>query len=198
MIVVMVCSVPVGWAQDVEVSAGGGWAIPTNNVTAEATASTETLPIDLRPGPHAYVGIGVVRSIGERFSLGARLRAQASRLRSRVGACTDGACNNPEGALRAGTVEGRIVLTMSDWIQPYLLVGLGVVHVTVDVGTVDGTSYEQVSVTDAGGDIGIGGAFPVGGGFVFNTEFRVTGTLPGGRDNSVTTLPVTAGLSYRF
>ncbi len=87
---------------------------------------------------------------------------------------------------------------MPDWIQPYLLVGLGVVNVTVDGVTVENTSYRQVSVTDAGGDIGVGASIPLGSRFFLDTEFRVTGMLPGAKENAVTKLPLAAGLSYRF
>ena len=194
-----------GWAQSVRVGAGGGVAVPTSNVEARAQSGTGTLDVDLKPGPQAYVGAGFVRSLGDRFALGARVRAQASRLGSEVDACDDGACSDLEGRLRAVTVEGRLFFTSPDWINPYFLVGLGVVNVTVDPVTVDpvtvsstGTTYEEISVTDAGGDVGLGASVPVAGGLFADVEVRATGALPGGKDNAVTAIPFTLGLSYQF
>jgi len=186
-------------AQSVRVGAGGGVAVPTNNVEAQAQSGTGALDVDLKPGPQVYVGAGFVRSLGERFALGARVRAQASRLGSEA-ACDDDACSDPDGLLRAVTVEGRLFFTSPDWIKPYFLVGLGVVNVTVDPVTVSstGTTYEEVSVTDAGGDVGLGASFPVAGGLAADVEVRATGALPGGKDNAVTAIPFTLGLSYQF
>jgi opacity protein-like surface antigen len=98
------------------------------------------------------------------------------------------------------TLEGRLLLTSVDWIQPYFLVGLGVVNVTVDAVRVQNTgrTYERVNVTDAGGDVGLGASIPVVGGLFLDTEVRVTGTLPGGKENAVTAVPFTLGLSYRL
>jgi opacity protein-like surface antigen len=156
--------------------------------------------VDLKPGPQVYVGAGFVRSLGDRFALGARARAQAARLRSEVNACDDDPCTDPDGLLRAATVEGRLLFTSPDWISPYLLVGLGVVNVTVDPVTVSrtGTTYEKISVTDAGGDVGLGASFLVVGGLFVDVEMRVTGTLPGGKENAVTALPFTLGVAYQF
>lgn len=187
-------------AQRLELGAGSGWAVPTNNVQAPASASNETLAIDLTPGPHAYADAGLLWSLGDRFAIGGRIRVQASRLRSQVDACDDDPCDNPQGLLRAATLEGRLFLTSVDWIQPYFLVGLGVVNVIVEAVHVRGTgrTYKKVNVTDAGGDVGLGAAIPVVGDLFLNTEVRVTGTLPGGKENAVTALPFSAGLSYRF
>lgn len=187
-------------AQDVRVGVGGGAAVPTNNVEARAASGTGTLDVDLKPGPHGYAAAGFVRSLGDRFALGARVRVQASRLNSEADACDDGACTDPEGLLRAATVEGRILFTSPDWINPYFLVGLGVVNVTVDPVTVSttGTTYEKVSVTDAGGDVGLGASFSIVAGLFADVEVRATGALPGGKDNAVTALPFTLGVSYQF
>lgn len=200
---VLVAVPPSSLAQDLRVDAGGGWAIPTNDVEADPESGTNVRPlsIDLKSGPHVYAGIGFVRSIGENFELGARVRAHTSRIRSSVDVCESGACEEPEGDLRAATVEGRVILTSPDWIHPYLLVGLGVVHTTVDgvtVQTDQGTfPFPETTVTDAGGDVGLGASIPLGRGFMLDGEFRVTGSLPGGKDNAVTTLPFSLGLAYR-
>jgi opacity protein-like surface antigen len=185
-------------AQSLQVGVGGGWAVPTNNVEGEA-ASGETLAIDLKPGPHAYADAGLLWSLGNRFALGGRIRVQAARLRSEVD-CSGGDCENPEGLLRAATLEGRLLFTSIDWIQPYFLVGLGVVNVTVDAVREPGTgrTYEEVNVTDAGGDVGLGASVPIFQDLFLDAEVRVTGTLPGGKENAVTALPFSAGLSYRF
>lgn len=186
-------------AQSVQVGGGGGWAVPTNNVRAEAKMVDESLAIDLKPGPHAYADAGLVWSLGDRFALGGRIRVQASRLRSTVD-CDDGSCGAPDGLLRAATLEGRFLFTSIDWIQPYVLVGLGVVNITVDAvrDQETGRTYEEVVVTDAGGDVGLGAAIPVVSDLFLDAEVRVTGTLPGGKENAVTTLPFALGLSYRF
>jgi opacity protein-like surface antigen len=187
-------------AQSFELGVGGGWAVPTNNVRADAASADETLAIDLKPGPHAYADAGLVWSLGDRFALGGRIRVQASRLRSEVDACNGDPCSDPSGLLRAATLEGRFLFTSIDWIQPYFLVGLGVVNVTVEGVSVQGTgrTYEKVNVTDAGGDVGLGAAFPVVGDLFLDAEVRVTGTLPGGKENAVTALPFALGLSYRW
>jgi opacity protein-like surface antigen len=193
-------------AQVPRVTVGGGWAVPTDNVEARSVRDGDerTLGVDLKPGPHVYVGAGFTRSIGDNFLLGARLRGQASRLRSDVDECEAGRCPNPDGLLRAATVEGRIILTLPDWIHPYLLVGLGVVHARADGVTVQATEtapvveYEEVSVTDAGGDVGLGATVPVVAGLRLDAEFRVTGALPGGKENSVTVLPFSLGVAYAF
>lgn len=202
LIVIGTCIVggPSSQAQSVRVGAGGGVAVPTNNVEAQAESGPGGLDVDLKPGPQAYVGAGFVRSLGDRFALGARVRAQVARLGSEVDACDDDACSDPDGRLRAVTVEGRLFFTSPDWINPYFLVGLGVVNVTVDPVTVSstGTTYEKVSVTDAGGDVGLGASVPVAGGLFADVEVRATGALPGGKDNAVTAIPFTLGLSYQF
>ena len=198
---------PTSTAQEVRVDAGGGWAVPTNNVESQLGSgpNTQTLPIDLKPGPHVYASAGFVRSIGEQFALGARVRGQAARLRSTVEACQqeEVACTGaPDGLIQAATIEGRVILTSPDWIHPYLLVGLGVVHSSVEGVTAEsgGVSFPfpEVSVTDAGGDVGLGASLPLAAGLQVDAEFRVTGALPGGKENAVTTLPFSLGLGYQF
>lgn len=190
--------------REVRVDVGGGWGIPIDNVDLQFQDGEGTLAVDVRSGPHAYAGIGFVRSIADQFALGARLRGQATRLRTTVDVCEgDVTCEDPEGLQWVATFEGRIIITSPDWINPYLLVGLGVVHTTVDSVTVqdsEGQSFpfEESSVVDAGGDIGIGASIPISDHFYFDAEFRVTGALPGGKENDVTVLPFSAGFSYGF
>jgi opacity protein-like surface antigen len=222
-------------AQRLRVDVGGGWAFPTNNaeLSTQAEATVQRLdrdgnvveeftdevplsqPVDLKGGRHVYVGVGFVRSIGENFALGGRLRAHTSELQSTVDCRFDGTCESPSGTLRAATVEGRIILTSPDWVDPYLLVGLGVVQTSVDGVTLrevesetigpdrvipveNEISFSEVSVVDAGGDVGLGAAFPLTDRLNADVEVRVSGSLPGGKENAVTVLPLTLGLSYSF
>jgi len=193
-------------AQHLRVGAGAGWAFYTNNVTLETTTPSRPerfqLDVDLKAGPQVYVSAGFVRSIGDNFELGGRLRGHVSRIRSDAG-CGELECQNPEGALRIGTLEGRIILTSVEWIEPYLLVGLGVAHTSLDGVTVrDGTgqelSFPEISIVDAGGDVGIGASLPLVGGLAVDAEIRAAGSLPGGKDNTVTAAPFTLGVSYEF
>lgn len=202
------------YGQEIRVGVSGGWAPPTNNVTQEIRLTLPTgqegiltQRVDLQPGPHASASAGFVRSIGENFALGARLRAHATRLRSTVNCRFDSDCGNPNGTLQAATIEGRIIVTAPDWIRPYLLVGLGVIHTSVDGVTLrdhgittlpDPINFPDVSVTDAGGDVGLGATLPVYGGLYLDAEVRVTGGLPGGKENAVTAIPLTLGVSYGF
>lgn len=207
-------------AQHLRVDAGGGWAFPTNNLTLQSEDPvTVSGPdggtaqgrleqsVDLNSGPHVYAGLGFVRSIGKNFDLGVRLRAHQSNLRSSVDCLFDSDCGEPSGTLRAGTIEGRVILTSPEWIEPYLLVGLGVVHTSVDGVTLrnvpdpvqeDTVPFSDVSIVDAGGDVGLGAAIPVVGGLALDAELRVAGSLPGGKDNTVTVAPFTLGLAYSF
>ena len=205
-------------AQHLRVDVGGGWAFPTNNLSLESEPVTVSTPdgtgeipiqqdVDLNSGPHVYVGLGFVRSIGENFELGVRLRAHQTNLRSSVDCSFDSDCGEPSGTLRAGTIEGRVILTSLGWIDPYLLVGLGVVHTSVDGVTLrnvpdpvqeDTVPFSDVSIVDAGGDVGLGAAIPIVGGLALDAEFRVAGSLPGGKDNTVTVAPFTLGLAYNF
>jgi opacity protein-like surface antigen len=198
----LIAGPPASSAQEFRIDAGGGWAVPTNNVEAEpADQNTPPLAIDLEPGWNVYGSLGFVRSIGDNFDLGARVRGQFSRL-SATPECGDVTCTDPDAFLWAVTVEGRIIITSPDWIHPYLLVGLGAVQATVDGVTAtpqqDELRFSEVSVTDAGGDVGLGASFPLGGGLYADAEFRVTGALPGGKDNAVTALPLSLGLGYQF
>lgn len=206
--------VPSTLAQEARFDVGGGWAFPIDNVEQDVEVTIETpdgpltgtitQPVDLQSGRHIYVGAGFVRSIGENFALGARLRAHRSELATTVD-CTVGTCTSPDGFYRAATVEGRLIITSPDWIRPYFLVGLGIVHTSVDEVTArdiedtrlpNSLTYSAVSVVDAGGDIGIGASVPVTGDLYVDGEFRVTGALPGGKDNAITVLPLSLGLSY--
>lgn len=206
--------VPSAEAQDLRIDVGTGWAFPTNNVEQEAELTLESsdqdvvIPqvVDLKGSPHIYVGIGIVRSVGEKLSLGARLRAHRSNLSNTV-ECQVGTCTTPKGYYRAATVEGRVILTTPDWIHPYLLVGLGVVETSVDrviASDIDDSelpsslAYPEASVVDAGGDVGIGASVPLLRGLILDGEFRVTGALPGGKKNAVTMVPFSLGLSYAF
>lgn len=216
LVVVLLGGASVAEAQRLRVDAGAGWAFPTNNLTLESEEPVVivgvgegivTQDVDLNAGPHVYAGVGFVRSIGENFELGVRLRAHQSDLRSSVNCNFNGDCNAPSGSLRAATIEGRVILTSIDWIQPYLLVGLGVVQTSVDGVTLrnleDGVQAEngtirfsEVSILDAGGDVGIGASVPIVGGLALDAEVRVAGSLPGGKDNTVTVAPFTLGLAY--
>ena len=199
----LIAGPPASSAQEFRVGVGGGWAVPTNNVEPQLGSgqNATVLTVDLEPGAHAYAGLGFVRSIGENFDLGARVRGQFSRL-SATPECGDITCTDPDASLWAVTLEGRIIITSPDWIHPYLLVGLGAVQATVDGVTATPQQGElqfpEVSVTDAGGDVGLGASFPLGGGLYADAEFRVTGALPGGKDNAVTALPLSLGLGYQF
>jgi len=196
--------------REVRVDLGGGWGIPIRNVDlqGETVQNVEPLDVNMTSGPHAYVGVGFVRTIAENFALGARVRGQATRLRAKVDACNNGlTCRQPDGLQWAATVEGRIIITAPDWVNPYLLIGLGVVQTTVDAVTVQGVqnprlpetiTFAEASVVDAGGNIGLGASLPLTDRLYLDTEFRVTGALPGGKENAVSILPFTAGLSYGF
>ena len=211
----LILSVGVAEAQHLRVDVGGGWAFPTNNLTLQSEedfpsdSGPRPIPqdVDLNSGPHVYAGIGFVRSIGENFDLGVRLRAHQSNLRSTVDCRFGSDCGEPSGTLRAGTIEGRVILTYPGWIEPYLLVGLGVVHTSVDGVTLrnvpdlpdeETIPFSDVSIVDAGGDVGLGATVPLVGGLALDAEIRVAGSLPGGKDNTVTVAPFTLGLAYSF
>ncbi|MEF8940529.1 MAG: outer membrane beta-barrel protein [Salinivenus sp.] len=199
----LIAGPPASSAQEFRIGVGGGWAVPTNNVEPQLGSgqNATVLTVDLEPGAHAYAGLGFVRSIGENFDLGARVRGQFSRL-SATPECGSVSCTDPDASLWGITVEGRIIITSPDWIHPYLLVGLGAVQATVDAVTASPEqgelTFPEVSVTDAGGDVGLGASFPLAGGLFADAEFRVTGALPGGKDNAVTALPLSLGLGYQF
>ncbi len=203
-------------AQEVRVDVGSGWAIPISSVEMDVTTSTGEegeVSVDVGPSVHMYAALGMVRPISDNLGLGVRGRVQvvpapgrASELLSPLAPCAgDGTCsvsNRPDGQLRAATVEGRLFLTTTDWIEPYFLVGLGVVQTRVEGADVEFPSgsahYEEVRVMDAGGDVGFGASLPIIAGLALESEIRVTGSLPGGRDSSLSVLPFTVGLSYGF
>jgi len=190
-------------AQRLRIDAGGGWGFPTNNLKLQAdelpNSPQTVLSADLKAGPQGYASIGLLRSIGEKFELGARVRAHTTRLQSTVN-CAPTSCEAPKGSLRTATIEGRVIITAPGWVHPYLLVGLGVVQASLDGVTVEGQnrSYSAVSVVDAGGDVGLGASIPISGGLQLDAEVRATGSLPGGRENAVTVAPLTLGLGYAF
>ncbi|PSQ54303.1 MAG: hypothetical protein BRD28_02655 [Bacteroidetes bacterium QH_10_64_37] len=194
-------------AQAVRVEAGGGWAIPSSNVTMTATSSggqEETATIDPGSGPQVYASVGLLWTVSDNFNLEGRFRAQQSRFPGDTGDFGCGGCtysNDPDGRLRGITVEGQITLTSVGRIHPYFLVGLGVVRTTVDgvrVTTPNGTEiqFSEENVTDAGGDVGFGAWTRIVGGLHLTAEIRATGSLPGSKENAVTTFPFSLGVSY--
>ena len=194
-------------AQAVRVEAGGGWAIPSSNVTMTATSSggqEGTATIDPGSGPQVYASVGLLWTVSDNFNLEGRLRAQQSRFPGDTGDFGCEGCtysNDPDGRLRGITVEGQITLTSVGRIHPYFLVGLGVVRTTVDgvrVTTPNGTEiqFSEENVTDAGGDVGFGAWTRIVGGLHLTAEIRATGSLPGSKENAVTTFPFSLGVSY--
>jgi opacity protein-like surface antigen len=140
-----------------------------------------------------------VWTLSDNFDLEARLRAQQSNM--------DGEfenfdfSNQPDGRLRGGAFEGQITLTSAGRINPYFLVGLGVVRTTFD--EVSGTTpddtegeFAEVAVTDAGGDVGVGATMPLVGNLLLTGEIRAAGSLPGAKDNAVSVFPFSLGLNY--
>jgi opacity protein-like surface antigen len=100
-------------------------------------------------------------------------------------------------------VEGQIILTSVGRINPYFLVGLGVVRTAVDgvrVTTPDDgeVPLSDVEVTDAGGNVGFGATTPLVGNLLLTAEIRAAGSLPGAKENAVTTFPFSLGLRYTF
>jgi opacity protein-like surface antigen len=203
------------------VDGGTGGAIPTSDVEMERknpngslTEENRTPSVDLDAGPTVYGAVGFVRPLSDYLNLGVRLRGQMLRARGDVGDVTrfcggvSDTCtpfSSPDGTLYSGTIEGRLFFVSLGRVDPYLLVGLGVVHTSVDgvkveEGERDGPTqvveYDDVLVTDAGGDVGIGAQVRLLGGLGMEAEFRVTGSLPGSRENAVTMLPFTLGLTY--
>jgi opacity protein-like surface antigen len=88
-------------------------------------------------------------------------------------------------------------------INPYFLVGLGVVRTTFDGVSgmaSDGTEgqFSDVAVTDAGGDVGFGATMPLVGNLVLTGEIRAAGSLPGAKENAVSVFPFSLGLNYTF
>lgn len=182
------------------------------------------LSVDAQSGWHGYGSFGLQWELSSNFNLEMRFRGQRVRVRgdskditSSLVPCVEESCtvtNEPDGQILTGTVEGRLVLTSTGRIKPYFLVGLGIVYTAVDGVLVEevkiprndgsGTSEEleidfsDVSVTDAGGDVGFGAYFRLVGGLTLVGEMRATGSLPGAKENAITTFPFTLGLAYKF
>lgn len=202
--------------QDVRVEVGGGWAIPSSTVdmTGTVRGSQVRTRVDPGSGLHGYGFVGLGWGVSSNFVLSVGIRAQQSHmpgdatdLLGRCGVCT--ASNDPDGRLRTATIEGRIRLISVGRIKPYFLVGLGVVRTTVSAARVSGVPLEgssedavvqfsKVAVTDAGGDVGFGARMQIVGNLALNVEIRATGSLPGAKENAVTTFPFSLGLSYGF
>jgi opacity protein-like surface antigen len=116
--------------------------------------------------------------------------------------------NDPDGRTRGASVEGQITLTSVGRINPYFLVGLGVVRTTVDgvlvttpeddQGQTNEVQFTDVEVTDAGGNVGFGATMPLVGNLLLTGEIRAAGSLPGAKENSVSVFPFSLGLSYGF
>ena len=191
-------------AQAVRVEAGGGWALPSTEIDVPVQGEDGAAQIDPGSGPSGYVAVGLVWTLTDDLSLEGRARAQQSQLRvgsEDISPGIDRCVNScPEGRLRALSVEGQLTLTSVGRIAPYFLVGLGVVRTTVDATRIEagGTTFQlgETDVTDAGGDVGLGAALRLVEGLSLTAEARVTGSLPGGKENAVTTFPFTLGLSY--
>ncbi len=191
-------------AQAVRVEAGGGWAIPSSSVNMPVQGQNQIATVDPGSGPQMYASVGLLWTVSDNFNIEGGIRAQQSKL---PGSTDDFGCagctysNDPDGRLRGITVEGQITLTSVGTIHPYFLVGLGVVRTTVDgvrVTTSDGREiqFSEVDVTDAGGDVGFGATTQIVGGLYLTAEARVTGSLPGAKENAITTFPFTLGVSY--
>lgn len=191
-------------AQSVRVEAGGGWAIPSTTLIVDDTAGEPAARVDPGSGPSGYVAVGLVWTLTDDLSLEGRVRAQQSQLRVGSDDISPGDCVGacPEGRLRALSVEGQLTLTSVGRVAPYFLVGLGVVRTTVDATRIEagGTTFQlgETDVTDAGGDVGLGAALRLVEGLSLTAEARVTGSLPGGKENAVTTFPFTLGFAYHF
>ncbi|MCS3705169.1 opacity protein-like surface antigen [Salinibacter ruber] len=190
-------------AQAVRVEAGGGWAIPSTEVDVSVEGRDRPAEINPGSGPSGYVAVGLMRRLTDNLSLGVRVRAQQSQLRVGSDDISPGTCAGacPEGRLRALSLEGQLHLTSVGRIAPYFLVGLGVARTTVDAARIEGGNVPQLSetdVTDAGGNVGFGAALRLVRGLSLTAETRVTGSLPGAKDNAVTTFPFTLGLAYHF
>ena len=188
-------------AQSVRVEAGGGWAIPSTTLIVDDTAGEPAARVDPGSGPSGYVAVGLVWTLTDDLSLEGRVRAQQSQLRVGSDDISPGDCVGacPEGRLRTLSLEGQLTLTSVGRIAPYFLVGLGVVRTTVEAARIKEGNAPQLSetdVTDAGGDVGLGAALRLVEGLSLTAEARVTGSLPGGKENAVTTFPFTLGLSY--
>lgn len=193
-------------AQAVNVEVGGGWALPSSDVDMPVQGQNQIATVDPGSGPQVYASLGLVWSVSSNFILEGGVRAQQSTM---PGSTRDFGCdgctysNAPDGRLRGLTIEGQITLISVGRINPYFLVGLGVVRTTVDgvlVTTPNGTEvrFSEVDVTDAGGDVGFGATMRIVGNLQLTAEARATGSLPGAKENAVTTFPFSLGLKYTF
>lgn len=195
--------------QNLHLEVGGGTSFPNSSVVLipKIDGRPRAL-VDQSSGPHVYASAGLSWGVSSSLDLGTRLRVHLSHLRGNTSDLRCAECrvsNEPKGRVRAATFEGRIRLTSLGRIQPYFLVGLGVVRTTVDGATVtiQGTGeggsviqFQDVAVTDVGGDVGVGARMRVVGGLYATTEVRVSGSLPGSKENAMTVFPLTVGLSY--
>lgn len=177
-----------------------------------ANGGPSTAPEEFNPGPgpNIYAAVGLVWTLSDNFDLEGRLRAQQSRMavdgEDFEGTRCGGACtlqNDPDGRVWGATIEGQLTLTSVGRVHPYFLVGLGVSQTTVEAAEVRPPeaapiALTEVDVTDAGGDVGFGATTRIVGGLSATAEARVTGSLPGAKENAVTTFPFTLGLSYTF
>ena len=196
-------------AQQFRAEVGGGWAIPSSDILMTGPLEGERqaqATIDPGSGSHVYGSLGLVWTLSDNFALESRLRVQHSRM---PGSTEDFGCsdctysNDPDGRVRGAAVEGQIILTSVGRINPYFLVGLGVVRTTVDgvlVTTPEGNEvqFTDVEVTDAGGDVGFGATMPLVGNLLLTGEIRAAGSLPGAKDNAVSVFPFSLGLNYTF
>jgi opacity protein-like surface antigen len=198
-------------AQSVRAEVGGGWAIPSSEITmTEVNGGQSSEEFNPGPGPNIYAAVGLVWTLSDNFDLEGRLRAQQSRMAVEAedfeGLECGGQCallNDPDGRVWGAIIEGQLTLTSVGRVHPYFLVGLGVSQTTVEAAKVrppeaDPIALTEVDVTDAGGDVGFGATTRIVGGLSATAEARVTGSLPGARENAVTTFPFTLGLSYTF
>jgi opacity protein-like surface antigen len=198
-------------AQAVRAEVGGGWAIPSSEITmTEVNGGQSPEEFNPGPGPNIYAAVGLVWTLSDNFDLEGRLRAQQSRMavdgEDFEGTRCGGECtlqNDPDGRVWGATIEGQLTLTSVGRVHPYFLVGLGVSQTTVEAAKVrppeaDLIALTEVDVTDAGGDVGFGATTRIVGGLSATAEARVTGSLPGAKENAVTTFPFTLGLSYEF
>jgi len=189
-------------AQGVRVEAGGGWAIPSSEVRVPVEGVQGTAAVNPGSGPTGYAAAGLIWTLSDALALEGRLRAQQSQLRVGSGDVSPGVCVSscPDGRLRGLSFEGQLRFISVGRITPYVLVSLGVMRTTFDDARIEVGDSEfqlaEVDVTDAGGDVGLGAALRLTGGLSLTAETRVTGSLPGGKENFVTTFPFTLGLSY--
>jgi hypothetical protein len=200
----------LGWgrhgaeAQQVRVEVGGGWAIPSSDIVMRGVSGDGregTAAVNPASGGHVYGAVGRVWTLSDNFNLEGRLRGQYSQMTGRFE--NFGFSNEPDGELVGITFEGQITLTSVGRINPYLLVGLGVVRTTfegVNVTDNQGTEvqFSEVDVTDGGGDVGVGATMPLAGTLLLTGEIRAAGSLPGEKENAVSVFPFSLGLSYGF